>query len=324
MKSAVSALFLLFLAGVLSSCSSAPTTAAPSSPSGDRSGQKAAAQKFPDFQSYWYQGLAEMNRYKLQQSRYGEIHEGEAVLIFVTEDFLPEKQIKYEFGPSENAQRGFKLNAYRRFYTGLYPYTMLTSTFRPASDATQPPWKIAATSQEWCGMTYTQYNLKGDGYDALLHSYFQAEGDQKFRVEGTLLEDDIWLKVRQDPSSLPTGEVKMVPGAHYLRLMHKNTRAYPGNASISEPRDTSWSDAPVRTWTLHYPELQRTWKVHFEDSFPHTIVAWEETYPSLFSPNGGPQMLTTTGTLTHATFTDYWNQHSLQHAPMRQKLGLEW
>ena len=36
------------------------------------------------FNDYWYAGDAELTRYALQQVRYGEVHEGDAVLIFVT------------------------------------------------------------------------------------------------------------------------------------------------------------------------------------------------------------------------------------------------
>ena len=49
------------------------------------------ATKFPEsdqFSKYWYQGKAELTRFDLQQVRYGEIHQGNGVLIFVTEDFV--------------------------------------------------------------------------------------------------------------------------------------------------------------------------------------------------------------------------------------------
>ena len=41
------------------------------------------------FQDYWYNHGAEISRYSLQQMRYGEIHEGDAVLVFVTEKISP-------------------------------------------------------------------------------------------------------------------------------------------------------------------------------------------------------------------------------------------
>ena len=37
------------------------------------------------FQDYWYNHGAEISRYSLKQMGYGEIHDGDAVLVFVTE-----------------------------------------------------------------------------------------------------------------------------------------------------------------------------------------------------------------------------------------------
>jgi len=45
-----------------------------------------------EFKDYWYAGKAEISSYKLEQARYGELRDGTAALIFVTEDFLPEVQ----------------------------------------------------------------------------------------------------------------------------------------------------------------------------------------------------------------------------------------
>ena len=49
---------------------------------------------FDAFGSYWYQGKAEINTYALEQFRYGEKREAEAVIIFVTKDISREKQEK--------------------------------------------------------------------------------------------------------------------------------------------------------------------------------------------------------------------------------------
>src|SRR5947208_4024310 len=80
------------------------------------------AQKFKE---YWYKGKAELDRYSLTQARYGQTHEGEAVLIFVTEPFLKDKQVKYEHGVSKERLNVLKLNFTKRFFTGIYPYTLI-------------------------------------------------------------------------------------------------------------------------------------------------------------------------------------------------------
>ncbi len=45
---------------------------------------------------YWTQGKAEVNVYELSQNRYKENHPGQLVSVFVTEDFLTDKQVKNE------------------------------------------------------------------------------------------------------------------------------------------------------------------------------------------------------------------------------------
>ena len=50
-----------------------------------------------EFKKCWFDGKAEISNYSLTHSRYGSIRKGSAVLIYVTEDFLPKnksKQIK--------------------------------------------------------------------------------------------------------------------------------------------------------------------------------------------------------------------------------------
>src|SRR6185436_8136591 len=77
------------------------------------------------FKSYWYGGKAELNSYKLQQSRYGEIREGKAMLIFVTEDFSRNLQVKLD-EPGDVADKisVLKMNFTKNFITGVYPYSM--------------------------------------------------------------------------------------------------------------------------------------------------------------------------------------------------------
>ncbi|NJL73798.1 MAG: hypothetical protein HC892_00945 [Saprospiraceae bacterium] len=85
------------------------------------------------FEEYWYKGLAEVNSYDLQQSRYGEMRQGEAVLVFVTEPFSASKQVKLddpERAGNDNVSV-LKTNAIRKFNTGIYDYSMMTSVFTP-------------------------------------------------------------------------------------------------------------------------------------------------------------------------------------------------
>ncbi|NNK73098.1 MAG: septum formation inhibitor Maf, partial [Flavobacteriaceae bacterium] len=55
-----------------------------------------------EFKDYWYAGQAEVTSYSLKQERYGELREGTAVTVFVTEDFVPQKQVKANRNSEKN------------------------------------------------------------------------------------------------------------------------------------------------------------------------------------------------------------------------------
>ena len=57
------------------------------------------------FGDYWYQGKAELTSYTLEQARYGEVHQGHAVLIYVTEDCSRHKQVKIDDPDAAGADR---------------------------------------------------------------------------------------------------------------------------------------------------------------------------------------------------------------------------
>ena len=99
------------------------------------------------FNDYWYNGTAELTRYKLEQGRYGELHEGDAVLIFVTEDFRSDTQVKYEGGDRKNVAPILKLNFTKKFLTGVYPYSLMTSIFTPV-DVNDKTIKVSTSVQE--------------------------------------------------------------------------------------------------------------------------------------------------------------------------------
>ena len=274
------------------------------------------------FTSYWYQGKAELTRYKLDQARYGEIHTGDAVLIFVTEDFLKYEQVKKEFGDSKNYTSVLKLNATRKFYTGIYPYSTMVSVFTPVDLHNDPKTlKVTSSNQEWCGQTFTQMNLRGRNYEVQLHSYFQNEADQNFKIKSVLLEDEVWTRIRISPESLPKGDIEIIPGLLFSRFRHTKSKVEKASANLTDLTDNSLSDHPLQVYTIEYSELKRRLSITFEKDFPHTIVAWEETQPSGFGRNA--KSLTTRALRTHSIFTDYWSKNAVADSTFRIQLGLE-
>ncbi len=264
-----------------------------------------------DFKAYWYDGNAEITSYQLQQARYGEMREGQAVLIYVTEPFLPKQQVKADRDGADRIPV-LKLNATKNFVTGIYPYSIMSSTFYPVHD-NQHALKTSVSIQEWCGHAYTQINNR-KRFDFTSHSYFESEADQKLTLEKHMLENEVWIKIRINPEGLPVGDLKVIPDLSYIRLQHKTPRAYKVKATLSTQNNIS-------TYTLTYPTLDRKLTIRFTAAFPHTIESWTETYKSGFDPN--VKTLQTQATRLKSINTAYWQQNSNADIGLRDSLGLE-
>jgi len=288
---------------VLLTCASKPVELEPANSS------KSKITNLTDFNSYWYSGKAEISSYTLKQARYGEIHEGNAVLIFVTEPFNKEKLVKSDYG-SDKDESVLKLNRTKKFNTGIYPYSMMTSTFLPVENP-EHSLKISSSSQEWCGHTFMTLENR-EKFEIKIDSYFEDESDQ-FSLEKTLLEDDIWNKIRLQPEALPIGKIECLPSFFYLRLKHKETKGYSCVATLKKNNN-------LTTYTMNYEGLKRTLSINFESDFPHKIVSWTESYPDGWTSNS--PTLTTEAKLITSVQSDYWNKNSVKDAPLRKELGL--
>lgn len=281
------------------------------SPSQSQSGQD--FYETEDFKKYWYNGLAELSSYDLTQSRYGDLHEGEAVLIFVTEDFSKSKQVKLD-NPAEapaDVEKVLKLNSTRNFNTGIYPYSMMASVFSPVTlSESNHSLKTAASIQEWCGHTYAQLNRRKKSYEASLHSYFESEGDEERELDLTWLEDELWNMIRIDPSRLPVGNFKVIPGSFSLRLQHLPFEANEVQASLLE-------EEAAMTYTLNYPGPERTLEISFSKASPYQILGWKETTISR------GKKLSTIAKLRKSMRLDYWNKNGVEDLPLRDSLMLK-
>ena len=279
--------------------------------------------KTQKFGEYWYQGKAELNRYDLQQVRYGEIHQGDAILIFVTEDFLKDEQVKYEHDKcNSDFQSILKLNFNRRFYTGIYPYTLMTSTFFPIQSYENHAIKISSTAQEWCGHTYIQLNNRRNKFSIQLNSYFQNEGDKQYEIEKALLEDEIWTLIRVNPELLPVGEIEMIPGMQYVRLLHTEYKSEQAVAKKREVLDPDLSPNSLIQYTIMYSNLSRSLKITFEKEFPYRILAWEESFKPLAVNGNKSELMITKARRTNTLMLDYWNKNSVADSTYRYDLGI--
>lgn len=292
---------LLFCIFVFACKEQKQTTETPQEVSTKKEEKKLPSAFKPDqqFKYYWYAGKAEITSYKLEQVRYGELRDGKAVLVYVTEPFLPKVQVKADQKNPENISV-LKLNATKKFNTGIYPYSIMQSTFYPVAN-NQHAIKVSASIQEWCGQVYTQINNR-EQFEVISHSYFEGEADQNFNLEKAVLENEIWTQLRINPKSLPTGDFKIIPSLEYIRLKHKPLKTYNAFAEISEGK-----------YKLSIEELNKTLTINFENNFPFTITSWEETIDGL----------TTKATKLKTINTAYWSQNSNKYLPLRKTLQLD-
>ncbi len=262
-----------------------------------------------EFQEYWYSGEAEITSYTLLQERYGEIREGTAVTIFVSEDFLPNKQVKAD-NISEDNISVLKLNSTKNFTTGIYPYSILNSTFS-SLEFQDHPEKVASSVQEWCGQMYMQLNLK-QNFEIISHSYFENEADQNLSLTKTWLEDEVWNRIRINPEELPIGNMTMIPSFEYLQMRHKERKSYSVIANLKQEDSMS-------IYQLKYPDLEREMRIFFTTEFPHTIEKWEEI---IKIPNDTLGLKTTAKRLKRIK-SKYWEKNKNEHSNLRDSLGLK-
>jgi hypothetical protein len=268
-----------------------------------------------EFDAYWHAGLAEITSYRLQQARYGEMHEGTAMLMFVAEDFSTKALTKAD-GNNGPQMPVLKVNFEKKFVTGIYPYSMLLTVASPLNVDKHPlPLKVATSSQEWCGHTYTQLNLENGKYQMTEHSYFPGEGDQEKNIGNALPEDAIWTRLRIDPSKLPTGKFDLIPGTFFARLRHKPLQSQPATATI-----VSADSANLNIYQLDYVDGSRQVKIWYEQKFPFGIAQWEENYEEGWGPEAG--RFTTRGTRMVTKKLAYWELHKNADRKLREELGL--
>lgn len=221
------------------------------------------------FKSYWFDGTAEINTYALEQPRYGTLRQGKAVLIYVTEDFLPAPQVKANV-KSEASRTVLKNNRTKTFLTGIYPYTIMSSSFSYLGWEPRLA-KVSTSIQEWCGQSYLQLNRKKE-IELISHSYFEGEADQMIHFPSHLkTEDELWNLIRIHPQELPSGSFELLPSLEWLRLHHKPLEAVPVTANLEF--DTQ---LPMASYQVRFPSLGRTLLIQFQSQPPYRVESWED------------------------------------------------
>lgn len=271
--------------------------------------------------SYWTHGKAEVNVYELSQNRYKDNHPGHLVSVFVTEDFLTEKQVKNEYYQNPNSTWILKNIQLRKFNTGVYDYSLFTSVFTPIDRKKFPKsLKVSASSQEWCGTIFTQFNLiNAYDYKVEQRSYFEKEGDYNNRIKRSFLEDEVFNVIRMNPAFLKKGRFRMIPPANYIQLKHLQIRTYEVFGGIRTYKGSEFQGEKLNEYRLEYPDLKRTVRIIYENKAPYKITGWLDSFPSSFDQ----KIRTTKVRLKKQKMLPYWGQNSLNDVNLRKELGLK-
>jgi hypothetical protein len=240
------------------------------------------------FWSHWSDNKAELDGYALTEPRYGQLRDGSAVLIFVTEDFSDTLRVKADPGkhPTSDVYPVMKVNVIKDFQTGIYDYNTMTSTFLRTEFSGGDYWPLVKTSfssQEWCGHVYMQWLSREGRLEGVVHSYFDGEADATPslpRPAGGIVEDALPILVRGLRGDwLRAGESRtlpFLPSQLRTRLLHRP--AAWGEATVTRGR----AAAPMKTAlgtlpAIRYTVAERggeTLMFTVEEAAPHRLLAW--------------------------------------------------
>lgn len=266
---------------------------------------------------YWYQGEAEVTSYILSQNRYKGVYEGEVILIQVTEDFLTDKHVKNDRYTNKNSAPILKSNLVTKFTTGIYDYSMMSSTFTNVDGSSS--YKVTHSSQDWCGQSWRQINKTKGGYSLSTNSYFESEADNKKSVDDVRLEDELFNQIRILKEDLPQGKMKMLPSLSILSLMHWNNNAVDAICTFSKMYEGKEVEENQTVYQIQMPSLNRTVEILIDTNNEYAIEGWSDTYPSSFDKT----LRTSRATKKNRLLVDYWNKNRVSDVEWRKKLDLD-
>jgi hypothetical protein len=283
----------------------------------------AATARADDFWSTWGDGKAELDGYALVEPRYGQLRQGTAVAIFVTEDFSDALRVKADPGkhPASDLVHVIKLNLVRDFQTGIYDYNTMTSTFLRTEFGAREFWPLVKTSfsaEEWCGHVYMQWLSRGAHLVGTLHSYFDGEADATPELElpeGGVLEDALPILVRGLRGDwLAAGASKTVPFLRSqvrTRLLH--TPAKWGEATVSRAAAPSTVKTALGALgAIVYTVAESggdTITFTVEEAAPHRLLAWQSSSGESAHILGSARL-------------EYWKLHNNGDEKLLKQLGL--
>jgi hypothetical protein len=265
------------------------------------------------FWTHWGDGKAELSGYAIKTNRYGQMRDGEVVLIYVTEPLDSRTLIKDDKVEEQYKLNVMKLNHALKFRTGIYPYSVMTSTFSPVDDLGSErfaPVKISLTAQEWCGHVYQVVKPTLTSFTSELRSYFASEGETSTNTTteaNTLYEDALLIQLRELDGPFNRGtnwSGRLVPTTWSTRKAH--TPLQPVDATITRTV-ADRGGVSVTRFELKYGQSTRT--IDVEQALPRRVLGW--------SASDGEQ-----AAILKTARLPYWQLNNLGEESFLEQLGL--
>lgn len=217
------------------------------------------------FINYWKNNKTETTKYELKED---SVAVGEGSLTFSIEHV-------------KGVNKTDSVKTLRSDFTGKikkekHDYSVITSTYLPLNLSLRPhALKILNSVQEQNENSFLELSQIPKSYEIASKNTFKDKTKEHFVLERKNLEDELWTKIRMNPSDLPIGDIEITPSFAYWQSVHKSPEIYEAKSEIKEYLGTEFKGRKLKIYTLNYPDLKRNLSIVFEANFPFEILGWK-------------------------------------------------
>jgi hypothetical protein len=217
------------------------------------------------FIDYWKNGKIEIVKYELKED---SISVGESSLMF---------RIDYVEGVNKSDSiQVLVCDFIGKIHKENYEYSAMTSTFLPLNLSLRPhARKIINSVQEPEGNSFLELFQIPKSYEIDSKNTFKEKTKEHFILERKNLEDELWAKIKMNPTDLPTGDIEIIPSFAYWQSARKSPNIYEAKAELKNYSEKEFTGKKLKIYSLDYPDLKRNLSIVFEGEFPFEIVGWK-------------------------------------------------
>jgi hypothetical protein len=216
------------------------------------------------FNNYWKKQGTETSQFVLKQD---SAKIGEVTLSFTLQNFEQHETKEHiQMLSSTFSQKSID-----------YKNSVTTSTFMPLNILLRPhALEISSSIQELNGTEFMKLKNAPKSYAVAIEGNLIKKEEEHLALSKTHNEDEIWAKIRQNPATLPQGEIDIIPSLTYWNTVHKIPEVQSAKAELKNYEGNEFTGKRLKTYSLNYPDLKRSVSIFFEEHFPFQIVGWQE------------------------------------------------